>query len=197
MNTTFSPIRVSSRRDRQGGFSLLEILITILIVAIGSLGIAGTILTGLQATVGAAERTIATQQIASFVEVMNTNLWLKERTDNLGGGYGSPFNGIFAAPVCPATGCNINDLRLKHLAAFRSNVAAALPGGLMRVQAVGNNPPMIAITVAWMEQSQRDRGGFDAATRTATLDAGSGCTGLAGVIPGSVNQCLTVVIPAK
>ncbi|MEQ1594057.1 MAG: type IV pilus modification protein PilV [Casimicrobium sp.] len=189
---TSNPTRPYAGRIRQGGFSLLEILVTILIVAVGSLGIAGTILTGLQATVGAAERTIATQQIASFVEVMNTNLWLKEKTDNLGGGYGSPFNGIFTAPVCPAAGCNINDLRLKHLAAFRSNVAAALPGGLMRVQAVGNNPPMIAITVAWLEQSQRDHSSLDA----ATLAASSGCTGLAGV-PASVNQCLTVVIPAK
>jgi type IV pilus assembly protein PilV len=177
---------------QQSGFSLLEILVTIIIVAVGSLGIAGTIITGMQATASSAERNIATQQIASFIEMMGTNTFMKEKSTGPGVGYGTPWDGIFSAPGCYATGCTVTQLQLQHMDAFRTNVANALPNGKMRVEGTGTNPPMIAVTVAWVEQSKDAKNLTGSSTQH--LAASSGCDP-ANLPPAPLNQCLTITVP--
>lgn len=184
------PVKPSFRRTpalaAQRGFSLLEILITMLIVAIGSLGIAGVILTGLRATNSSAERAVATQLASSFIEKMNMNPYLKLSTDPLGSGYGSPWNGVFTMPACFSGGgfCGINDLTRVHLDEFRTAVATQLPRGLMRVANAGASPNRIAVTVAWFEQA--------AVSRTGVTDSVNGCAGVVPAPPATVNQCVTI-----
>ena len=190
------PPRVTTRN--QSGFSLLEILVTIIIVAVGSLGIAGTIITGMQATASSAERNIAAQQISSLIEMMGTNPSMKFYPDAPPyTAYATPWNGIFSPVVCGSTGCDTVEQSRNQLAAFRNNVRAALPGGEMRVKVIGNNPPMLAITVAWFEQSATDRTHVNASLSSAQkLAATSGCD-QTELPPNGLNQCLTVTIPAK
>jgi|JI10StandDraft_1071094.scaffolds.fasta_scaffold1549339_1 type IV pilus assembly protein PilV len=177
---------------RQTGFSLLEILVTIIIVAVGSLGIAGTIITGMQATASSAERNIATQQIAAFIEAMGTNTYMKERTTGAGVGYGTPWDGVFTAPGCYAGGCSVVQLHLQHLDTFRTNVANMLPNGKIRVQGTGTTPPMIAVTVAWVEQSTGSKNLTNASSQH--IAASSGCDP-ANLPPYPLNQCLTITVP--
>ena len=185
-------------KRNQSGFSLLEILVTIIIVAVGSLGIAGTIITGMQATSASAERNIAAQQIASLIEMMGTNPSMKYHgvAPNFSA-YVTPWSGIFSPVVCGSTGCDTVEQSRNQLSAFRNNVRAALPGGEMRVKVIGNNPPMLAITVAWYEQSAADRAHINANLSSAQkLAATSGCD-QTELPPNGLNQCLTVTIPAK
>jgi type IV pilus assembly protein PilV len=177
---------------QQGGFSLLEILVTIIIVAVGSLGIAGTIITGMQATASSAERNIATQQIASFIEAMGTNTYMKERTTGAGVGYGTPWDGVFTAPGCYTGGCSVVQLHLQHLDTFRTNVANMLPNGKIRVEGTGATPPMIAVTVAWVEQSKDAKNLTGSSTQHVA--ASSGCDA-ANLPPAPLNQCLTITVP--
>lgn len=171
----------------QRGFSLLEILITILVVAIGSLGLASTILTGLRATNGAAERTIATQLASAFIDTMELNPYLKMNTLPTGGnpsGYGTPFNGIYTWPACYPGACGINDLSRVHLMQFKTAVAAALPSGQIQVWPTGTSPAMIAVTVGWYEQS-------------ANNDAVTGCAAVNPPPPSTINQCLTLYVVGR
>jgi type IV pilus assembly protein PilV len=183
---------------RQSGFSLLEILVTIIIVAVGSLGIAGTIITGMQASSSSAERNIAAQQISSLIEMMGTNPSMKYHgiAPNYSA-YVTPWSGVFSPVVCPAAGCDTVGQSRNQLSAFRDNVRAALPGGEMRVKVIGNNPPMLAISVAWYEQSAANRAHINANLSAAQkLAATSGCD-QTELPPNGLNQCLTVTIPAK
>lgn len=180
------PDRLGARRT-QRGFSLLEILITMLIVAVGSLGLAGVITTGLRATHGAAERTVATQLASGFIDMMETNAWGKlHTTGNPANPYGqvymTPFQGVFSYPACyPGSACGLADLRLVHLVQFRDAVRAALPRGDIQVSATGVSPASIAVTVAWFDQS-------------ATNDVVTGCTSVNPAPPSTVNQCLTLYL---
>lgn len=184
--------RLRTRPRRSRGFSLLEILVTMLIVSIASLGVAGIILAGFRATNSAADRTVATQEIASFIETMGTNLWARRNTNNLGQGYGLPFAGVIPVPACAfssaATQCDSNDTARKHLLQLRSRVAAALPNGTVRVFASGvNQPYAIQVTVAWFDQGAVSRSGAGVTESAAAL---SGCAGIP--IPATVNQCVTI-----
>ncbi len=181
---------IASRRH--SGFSLLEILVTIIIVAVGSLGIAGTIITAMQATASSAERNIATQQISSFIELMGTNTYLKEQTTGPGVGYGTPWDGVFTAPGCYGTGCTITQLQFQHMDTFRTNVANALPNGKIRIQGTGTTPPMIAVTVAWVEQSRSAKNLTNSSSQN--IAASSGCDP-ANLPPAPLNQCLTITVP--
>jgi len=181
----------------QAGFSLLEILVTIIIVAVGSLGIAGTIITGLQSTTGSAERNVAAQQISSIIERMGTNPTMKYYAATNTSAYVTPWSGIFSPVVCAATGCNRADQSRNDLSAFRDNVRKALPNGEMRIKMTGTNPPMLAITVAWYEQSTADRSHVNSSLSSAQkLAANSGCDQTEPP-PNGLNQCLTVTIPAQ
>ena len=182
----------------QAGFSLLEILVTIIIVAVGSLGIAGTIITGLQSTTGSAERNVAAQQISSIIERMGTNPTMKYHGIAPGySAYVTPWSGIFSPVVCAAAGCDTVEQSRNDLSAFRDNVRKALPKGEMRVKLSGTNPPMLAITVAWYEQSAADRTHVNSSLSAAQkLAANSGCDQTEPP-PNGLNQCLTVTIPAQ
>ena len=110
---------------RQGGFTLLEVMVAIVILSFGMLGVAGLMITGLQFTHSAQQRTIATQLAYDMIDRMRSNQAGVALADNPAGGgnyhrpigdvagIGSPY--IIAKPACigataAAAGCAPGDM---------------------------------------------------------------------------------------
>ncbi len=125
---------------RQGGFSLIEVLVAVLIVSVGVLGVAGLQLLSLQNNTSAMYRT---QAIQSAYDIMD------RARANRGEDYSiaidaNPPN----APNCMTQNCNPGQMRNFDLAAWREALANDLPDGTGSV--VMNNSAM-TVTVRWQD----------------------------------------------
>ena len=88
-----------------GGFSLLELLVAVLVVAVGALGVAGLQLASIQNNRGALQYSVTTSLAADLVERMRANP---------GADYGTDLG---AAPP-PFHDCLANDCNAEQLAQF-------------------------------------------------------------------------------
>lgn len=66
-------VKLTRTHQRQPGFTLVEVLITIVVVSIGLLGVAGLQISGLRANMGSEARSKATILANDIVERMRTN----------------------------------------------------------------------------------------------------------------------------
>lgn len=121
---------------RQQGFSLIEVLITMLIVSIGLLGIAGIIVTNLKNNQGSYARTQASLLVSDIVDRMRANRAAAETAP-------SPYQLASGAAPDAAAGVAGADL-----AQWRSALAAAIPSGTgsVSIDPVTNN---VTVVVQW------------------------------------------------
>jgi len=134
------PGKTYIQENHQGGFTLLEVLIALLILSIGLLGLAALQTTGLRSNQMASMRTLATTTAYDITDRMRANeirtgitrepATGKIKYDHLIDDYliaiGDPDPD---APVdCAAAECDQNELALYDLAQWRAAVAL-LPGG--------------------------------------------------------------------
>ncbi len=125
----------------QSGFSLVEVLITVVLVSIGLLGLAGLQLTSVQNSNSSGERFIATTLAQDILERMRAN-----RSKAVGPG--KVYNlAMGAAPG--ASGVEGDDLD-----GWKDALAAALPSGDGSVQVDGTN--VATITVQWTDASDKN-----------------------------------------
>lgn len=75
-----------AKGEREQGFTMLEVLITIVVVSIGLLGLAGLQFAGLRAVTSAQEHTLAVQLIQDIEERVHANLGSDYGGVNLNGG---------------------------------------------------------------------------------------------------------------
>ena len=139
---------------RQRGFSLIEVLIAILILAIGLLGMAHMQASGMRSTHGAYLRTQATFLASDIIDSMRANA-----TAARGGNYDI----VFADdPACGAT------LESCDLATWVANLAAMLPAGdgQITTSATGGD---VTVEVSWTGLQQNENAGA-ATTKTFTVD---------------------------
>lgn len=168
----------------QHGMSMLEILITIVILSLGLLGMAGLQVTGLKNNRDAYYGTLANQQIQTMAEIIHSDLvnMRNGEYDSLGNcGEGETCTGECPAPeegneeeeVCP--------MRQQWLA----NVAAALPGGAGRVRetAAGANSFYIAVRWGDPQLNGATSWGADTTTNPATAACGD---------PAANTRCLYI-----
>lgn len=127
------------RRGRSKGFSLLEVLITIVIMAFGLLGLALLQTMNLRFTQSANHRTIATNLTYEVLDLVRANQSLK-RT----------YNETALVSGGTPTACNIAPSfdPAPNLARWHCQVSLALPGGQSRVQVVGN---VATVTIRWTD----------------------------------------------
>lgn len=123
-------------KARQRGFSLIEVLITMLLMSIGLLGIAGIIATNLKNNHGAYARSQATLLANDIVERMRANRAAAEKA-------ASPY--AIAIGAEPGTGTDIPTADVRE---WRALLAASLPSGTGAV-AVDADTRDVTVTIQW------------------------------------------------
>ena len=110
------------------GFTLLEVLIAIVVVAFGLLGLAGLQVFALKNNQSAALRVAATNLTSDIVDRMKANY-----LGVINGAYDRPSTGDYNTAVASCmqvVGCPPNSLAANDLQQWQQRVAAALPGGV-------------------------------------------------------------------
>ena len=128
----------------QKGFSLIEVLIAVVILAIGLLGIAGLQLTGLRFAHNANLRYQASLQAYDMADRMRANI------QGVNAGAYNSISGAGSDPGCITSGCTAGQMAATD--AFQWNIANAqlLPQGTGTVTGAGANS-VFTITVSWTE----------------------------------------------
>lgn len=170
-------------RGRVSGVTLIEVLVTMVIVAVGLLGLAGMQVRGLSIQKDAHGRAIATQLALDIADRMRSNV-------GAAGSYSFttayPTSGYTAptAPNCEAAVCTaVQQAQFDFDRWFGRVRGGALPGGWARIAAVAGTPAW-DVTLMWVETGFRTN-----TTLRGALDA-SGVTCPAGT-PAEV-ECITV-----
>ena len=128
--------RLDSARRRHG-FSLIEVLVAVLVVAVGVLGVAGLQLVTMRANTGSMMRTQANEYAYSIIDRMRANR---------GANYQIAMNA--SAPVaadCSAAACSTDQMAAFDLANWLAQVAQ-LPSGDGSVAVAAN---VVTVTLQW------------------------------------------------
>jgi type IV pilus assembly protein PilV len=131
------------RRRHGSGFSIIEVLVALLVLAIGLLGLAALQAQGLRFNHDAYVRTQATHLAYDIIDRMRAN------RANVA---------AYTAPD-PAAGCDPTDATINmDLSCWYESLNRALPGGdgLITANGVAN---FYDITVRWIDRTPRDFGG--------------------------------------
>jgi type IV pilus assembly protein PilV len=138
------------KRNSQSGFTMVEVLVALVVLAIGLLGIAALYLSSLQAGRTAVYRTEAVTLAADLADRIRMN-----RTAQAA--YGTLFADTeVAVPACSTTGgCSDADLASTDLSNWKATIALLLPQGQGQVAvtlpAAAGEPTTYVVTVRWAE----------------------------------------------
>ena len=163
----------------QRGFSMVEVLVTLLIVALALLGTAGLQSYAMRLNQGAQFRSQAVFLAADLAERMEAN-----RPGAVDGAYvlapvsAATFlgGGGAASTDCVAAGCTAAALAAFDLSQWQSMVATTLPQSAWEVvQTVSGNPSSYTLTISWVDRlSDTTQASYQAG---ASLGANAGGTG--------------------
>lgn len=134
------------------GFTLIEVLIAILVLAIGLLGMASLTMTSLQSNQGAYLRSQASLLSFDIVERMRAN-WTEATTTN---SYVLTASAAATSdPGCAASGCIASQQAQLDLSQWRADLANSIPGATAVISRTNNQ---YTITISWQESSALNRG---------------------------------------
>ena len=150
-------LAIPSRRRRCAGFSLVEAMVSLIVISVGMIGIAALYGQGLSAGRTALSRTIAVNLAATMAENIRVN--------RLGQ---AAYAGAAADNNCdPAAGggvdCTPAQMAAHDVFLWQTDVAAQLPNGVGTVAFADGTPPTYTITVTW------DEVGIGQVTETLTV----------------------------
>lgn len=133
------------RNHRQHGFSLLEVLIALLVLAIGLLGLATLQTVGIKFNQESYLRSQAVLIAYDVIDRIRANPVAKSA-----GSYDSvAASATYTAPTCTgAVDCTTSDIATYDLANWKARIAAALPMGTGEISTSGTRR---TITVTWKE----------------------------------------------
>jgi type IV pilus assembly protein PilV len=118
--------RLPSLTNDSAGFTLIEILISVVVLAIGLLGMAALQMNGLRNNQSAYFRAQATQLAYDMADRMRTNI-VEARDAASGGTYN---NGVASIANCP---CTTAQMTGNDFSQWNAELAAQLPSGTGRV----------------------------------------------------------------
>jgi type IV pilus assembly protein PilV len=128
----------------QRGVSLLEILVTLIVLSIGLLGLAALQIKSERVAHNAALRYLAVVNAYDMVDRMRAN-----RSGVNAGAYNN-ISGIGSDPGCISTGCTASQMATTDKYQWNTNLASQLPSGAGTVSGTGANS-IFTITVTWNE----------------------------------------------
>lgn len=147
--------------QRQNGMTLIEILVTVLVLAVGLLGMASLTVGGLKNNQSAFLRTQATVLAYDMADRMRTNT-----AEAIGGTYnGKTTTSAYADPACGAGGCTGVQRVTADLLAWKEQIEGAngnmamLPGGVGAIAGGGGATTAgtaFTITITWSEDRWND-----------------------------------------
>jgi type IV pilus assembly protein PilV len=109
-----------SMNMKQTGFTLLEVLVAMLVLAIGLLGLAGVMTSSMRDNLSASHRTQATWMASGIIDRMRAN-----RLSAIGGSYTTALGSPGAcSPVFPG-----GTIQAQDVAAWKNQLACVLPAG--------------------------------------------------------------------
>ncbi len=183
-------MKPSSRLRRSRGVTLIEVLVALVIVAVGLLGLAGLQVRGLSIQKDAHGRAIATQLALDLADRMRANRVPGTLTPPAGYAFTSAYpTGTPALPTastdCASVVCNEAQQAQFDLAAWLTRVSQALPGGWAHVEPIASSGNRAwNVTLLWTETGFRARGLL-----------GSSCTpAVLGYAPPSEVECMRIVV---
>jgi type IV pilus assembly protein PilV len=136
---------MSMTRNQQNGFSMIELLIALLILAVGLFGTASLMMTSMQSNQSAAVRSQASWLAYDIIERMRLNGTVATQTDNyvITAAAGAP-----ADPGCKANGCSANNVAVLDLFEWKTQLTQSnLTGSVTRA---GN---AYTVSIFWQEDS--------------------------------------------
>jgi len=135
-----------TERAAQRGFTLVEVLVALAVLAVGLLGIAALYLDSLRAGRTAIYRTQAINVAADLADRIRAN---RESAVTYGTDFG---DAVAAVPAClTAVGCSAAEMAQHDLAEWKASLATLVPNGQGRVVVTAGNPNSYVITVQWTE----------------------------------------------
>ena len=138
--------RIKHFRNKQQGFTLLEVLIALLVLSIGLLGLAALQTTGLRSNEMASMRTSSTMLAYDISDRMRANPQGTIDSDYVigtGAVSGTP-------PDCTSSDCTTAQMATFDLSQWKTAIAQ-LPGGLGEITQTAGPPLSHTITVRWDE----------------------------------------------
>ncbi len=138
------------------GFTMIEILISLVILSVGVLGLAGLQGNSIRSSNTAYMRTVATAQIYDFAERIRSNTKGNKLNADGGDNAYNQLSGIPAYSNCniqtklPSAGCNPTQLAIRDIGMWNTENARVLPNGQGTVRRSGS---AYIITVSWDEDN--------------------------------------------
>lgn len=141
----------SQPKKAQTGFTLIEVLVSLLILAFGLLGIGGMLGFTLKSNSSSYLKQLSVQSASTIVDRMRAN-----KAAAIGGDYSLSNLTTGTAPATPATNCISTACTPAQLATFDywdwqvNDVARQLPNGLASIStSLSGNGTLVTITVQW------------------------------------------------
>ncbi len=145
MNHTISlPSKVSNH-----GFSLLEVLVTILLVSFGLLGMAALVVSGVRSNNVAYYRSVASKQTEDIADRMRANI-----AGVTAGAYDALTENIPSSVDCMASVCSEFQIATYDHAQWNTANSLLLPDG--RGSVIGNLAAGYSITLMWTEKEMNN-----------------------------------------
>ena len=163
----------------EGGFSMIEVLVTLLVISLALLGTAGLQAYSMRLNQGGQFRSLAVFLAADLAERMEAN-----RASALAGGYvvsstlGADFlaAGAAVSTACVTAACSAAALAAYDLSQWQSAVAATLPQSSWSVaQALSGSQSTYTVTLNWVDRkTNADSAAVDANSSFGSNAAGTG-----------------------
>lgn len=135
----------TTRKTNESGFSLIEAMVSLVVISVGMIGIASLYGQGLRASGTALFRT----QAVNLVSDMADRIRMNRRGSTSYGGAAANNN----CTVAGAATCTPAQMAAHDLFEWTTRIGQVLPTGAGTVTVIGTDPPTYRINVTWTESN--------------------------------------------